>query len=188
MLTKPEIQQWKVNVHTLCSMPFSFRISKKMQARCSPVWLPSTKQNVIMHDASTALPSVLHSIKWAVTALKPSRFGLVHKSVVSKIFPSEFYRWHSIVATVSKKVKYQSDLHSLLLSLIPLLVLLKNQLCCLQCSAQVTCGYFWWYPYPYPAITCTHHAGTGLLAGQPFHTQGIPVPTPMLGNPWVCPN
>lgn len=36
--------------------------------------------------------------------------------------------------------------------------------------------------------TCTCVVGMGLLAGQAFRTWGIPVPVPMVGNLWVCPN
>ena len=37
-------------------------------------------------------------------------------------------------------------------------------------------------------FTTTHMAGLGFFMGQSFSTQGIPIPVPMAGNLWVCPN
>ena len=120
--------RWKA---TLCSMLFSFKISKNMWPRCLPLWLTSTNRKAIIHTASTISPSALRSIKWAVTALKPSRFGLLHMSVVREIRPRAFYNMAVNIWTSYQLAKL-THLHPLFLLSITLFILLKDKLCCLR--------------------------------------------------------
>jgi len=50
---------------------------------------------------------------------------------------------------------------------------------------QVTPGYFWMNPYPYPAKTHTRWAGTGFCRGPHRWTLGLPRPIPVGMYPWV---
>jgi len=63
--------------HTLCTTPSPSITLKKCMARLTPKWEPSTSV-------------FLQNMQCAVTAIKESRLGSLHKSVMYEIHPSDF--------------------------------------------------------------------------------------------------